>query len=252
METTLSVTLASSDQDSELMQVPLIKPDLPSFESVEAQVREILANGKITNFSKYVGEFEKSAGEYLGVHTATVSSGTMAMVFTLQALGLRKGQKVILPSFTFMATGQAVLYAGGVPVFAEISDDLTLCPADLETLLQKHEDVFGIIPVHMYGLPARTTEIESVVAAASQKRGRRLRVIYDAAHAFGSQRDGRNVGTFGDAEVFSLSVTKVIVTVEGGLVSSRDADVIARVKKMRNYGIESNYNACWPGMNGKM
>ena len=201
------------------MQVPLIRPDLPSFESIEAQFREVLANGKITNFSKYVGEFEKNANEYLGAHTATVSSGTMAMIFTLQALGLRKGQKVILPSFTFMATGQAVLYAGGVPVFAEVSDDLTLCPADLERLLQKHQDVFGVIPVHMYGLPAHTTEIQSVVAAASEKLGRRLRVVYDAAHAFGSQRNGRKVGTFGDAEVFSLSVTKVVVTVEGGLVS---------------------------------
>src|SRR2546422_1516631 len=146
METTLSVTLASSEQGSELMQVPLIKPDLPSFESVEAQFREILANGKITNFSKYVGEFEKHAGDYLSAHTATVSSGTMAMVFTLQALGLRKGQKVILPSFTFMATGQAVLYAGGVPVFAEVSDELTLCPKDLANLLEKHEDIFGVIP----------------------------------------------------------------------------------------------------------
>src|SRR3989454_4284157 len=234
------------------MEIPLIKPDLPSFASVEVQFREILANGKITNFGKYVGEFEKNAGECLGAHTVTVSSGTMAMVFTLQALGLQKGQKVILPSFTFMATGQAVLYAGGVPVFAEISDDLTLCPADLERLLEKHEDVFGVIPVHMYGLPAQTREIEEVVQAASEKRGRRICVIYDAAHAFGSQRDGRKVGTFGDAEVFSLSVTKVVVTVEGGLVSSRDADLISRIKKMRNYGIESSYNASWPGMNGKM
>ena len=252
METITSATLAFPEKRSELMQVPLIRPDLPSFESIEAQFREILENGKITNFSRYVGEFEKNASDYLGAHTATVSSGTMAMVFALQALGLRKGEKVILPSFTFMATGQAVLYAGGVPVFGEISDDLTLCPADLERLLQKHNDVFGVIPVHLYGLPARTGEIEDIVARASHECGRRLRVIYDAAHAFGSRRDGRKVGTFGDAEVFSLSVTKVVVTVEGGLVSSRDADLIARVKKMRNYGIESNYNASWPGMNGKM
>src|SRR2546426_6393196 len=137
------------------MQIPLIKPDLPAFEVVEGPFREILANGKITNFSKYVGQFEKDAADYLGVHTVTVSSGTMAMILTLQALGLRKGQKVVLPSFTFMATGQSVLYAGGVPVFAEVSDDLTLCAEDLERLLAKHEDVFGVIPVHMYGLPAQ-------------------------------------------------------------------------------------------------
>src|SRR5438128_2022040 len=234
------------------MHIPLIRPDLPLFEAVEHPFREILANGKITNFGKYVSQFENNTREYLGVHTITVSSGTMAMVLTLQALGLQRGQKVILPSFTFMATGQSVLYAGGVPVFAEVSDELTLCPKDLAQLLQKHENVFAVIPVHMYGLPARTGEIEEAVRAASRKRGYRIRVIYDAAHAFGSQRDGRKVGTCGDAEVFSLSVTKVVVTVEGGLVSGHDSELIGRIAKMRNYGIDSNYNAFWPGMNGKM
>jgi len=234
------------------MHIPLIQPDLPPFEAVEGPFREILANGKITNFGQYVRQFEKSATDYLGVHTVTVSSGTMAMTLTLQALGLQEDQKVILPSFTFMATGQAVLYAGGIPVFAEVSDELTLSPKDLARLLEKHEDVFGVIPVHMYGLPAPTGEIEEVVCAASQKQHRPIRVIYDAAHAFGSQRDGRKVGTFGDAEVFSLSVTKVVVTVEGGLVASHDGELIQRIAKMRNYGIESNYNAFLPGMNGKM
>jgi len=234
------------------MQIPLIKPDLPVFEAVEGPFREILANGKITNFGKHVLQFEKNAADYLGVHTATVSSGTMAMVLTLQALGLQKGQKVILPSFTFIATGQAVLYANGIPVFTEVCDELTLCPKDLAGLLENHEDVFGVIPVHMYGLPARTDEIEQVVRAASKKRGNQIRVICDAAHAFGSQRDGQKVGTFGDAEVFSLSVTKIVGTVEGGLVASHDVELIQRICKMRNYGIEASYNAFWPGMNGKM
>jgi dTDP-4-amino-4,6-dideoxygalactose transaminase len=235
-----------------IRHIPLIRPDLPSYEDVEGQFREILENGRITNFGKYVAQFEQDAADCLGANTVTISSGTMAMVMTLQALGLQKGQKVILPSFTFMATGQAILYAGGVPVFAEITDDLTLCPDDLAGLLEQHSDVFGVIPVHMYGLPARTDEIESVVSAAAGKRGHHINVIYDAAHAFGSERNGRKVGTFGDAEVFSLSVTKVVVTVEGGLVASRNADLIQRIRKMRNYGIESDYHTFWPGMNGKM
>jgi dTDP-4-amino-4,6-dideoxygalactose transaminase len=232
--------------------IPLIKPDLPSYADVEGPFREILENGKITNFGKYVTQFEQDAADQLGVNTVTLSSGTMAMVMTLQALGLQKGQKVILPSFTFMATGQAILYAGGVPVFTEITDDLTLCPDDLAGLLEKNDDVFGVIPVHMYGLPARTDEIESVVSAAARRRGRHINVIYDAAHAFGSKRNGRKVGTFGDAEVFSLSVTKVLVTVEGGLVASDNAELVHRIRKMRNYGIESDYHTFWPGMNGKM
>src|SRR5262249_34054675 len=94
--------------------------------------------------------------------------------------------------------------------------------------------------------------IESVVADAARRRGRHINVIYDAAHAFGSKRNGRKVGTFGDAEVFSLSVTKVLVTVEGGLVASNNADLVHRIRKMRNYGIESDYHTFWPGMNGKM
>src|SRR6184192_37083 len=134
-----------------MKKIPLIKPDLPSLESIEGPLREILENGKITNFAKYVTLFEEEAGSYLNTQVATVSSGTMGLIFALQALGLERGQKVILPSFTFMATAQAVLYAGGTPVFAEVEDDLTLSPADLEVLLERHDDVVGIIGTHIYG-----------------------------------------------------------------------------------------------------
>src|SRR6266498_3248372 len=84
--------------------IPLIRPDLPSFAAVEEQFREILANGKITNFGKYVTQFEQDAAANLGAHTVTLSSGTMAMVMTLQALGLQKGQKVIIPSLDRKST----------------------------------------------------------------------------------------------------------------------------------------------------
>ncbi len=235
-----------------MVEIPLIKPDLPPIEEIEAGFREILRNGKITNFGKYVNQFETAAGEYLGSPVATTSSGTMGLLLTLQALGLEKGRKVIFPSFTFMATGQAVLYAGGVPLFAECQDDLTLSPSDLEQLLAQHDDVGAVIPVHIYGLPCRTAEIERVVADASRRCGRHIPVMYDAAHAFGSAVNGSRVGVFGDAEVFSLSVTKILVTVEGGLVASRNPEVIERVRKMRGYGIEANYDAHWPGLNGKM
>jgi dTDP-4-amino-4,6-dideoxygalactose transaminase len=232
--------------------IRLIQPDLPSLESISQPLREILENGSITNFSKYVRKFEAQAGEYLSTHVATTSSGTQGLIFTLQALGLQAGQKVILPSFTFMATAQAVLYAGGVPVFAEVEDDLTLSPADLESLLATHRDVAVVIGVHTYGLPCRVDDIQQVVEEASGRLGRRISLLYDAAHAFGSALDGRRVGGFGDAEVFSLSVTKALVSVEGGMVASRDPELVGRIKKMRNYGIESNYNASLPGLNGKM
>ncbi len=232
--------------------IPLIKPDLPALEDVAGPISEILQNGKITNFGKYVAAFEEEAGAYLGAEAVTLSSGTAGLIFTLQALGLKRGQKVIIPSFTFMATAQAVLYAGGVPVFAEVEDDLTLSASDLEQLLQKHSDVGGVIATHIYGLPCKTNELQRVVDAYADAQGREVFLMYDAAHAFGSSVNGRRVGSFGAAEVFSLSVTKMLVSVEGGMVASRNPEVIQRIRKMRNYGIESNYDTYWPGMNGKM
>lgn len=233
-----------------MISVPLIKPDLPDFAILEDGFRELLASGKITNFGKYVSAFEEEASAFLSAEVVTVSSGTAGLILALQASGLRPGDKVILPSFTFMATAQAVLYAGGIPVFAEINPDLTLSPEDLETLLSRHEDVTTILAVHTFGQPARVAEIQSLVTR--QSRSKLISVIYDAAHAFGSAHGGRNVGVFGDAEIFSLSATKVLVGVEGGLVSSNNSALIERIRHTRNYGVDTNYNARWPGMNGKM
>lgn len=244
--------LVTTALTSTVTRVPLIRPDLPTFEEVEGAFREVIESGRITNFGKYVGQFEDEVGSYLGTHVATLSSGTMGLLFTLQALGLERGQKVILPSFTFMATAQAILYAGGIPVFAEIGDDLTLSPADLARLLSQHDDVAVVIPVHMYGLPCQVDAIQAIVDRYNDGRSRPAAVMYDAAHALGSSVGGRRVGSFGTAEVFSLSVTKILVSVEGGMVSSRDPELIQRIRKMRNYGIEASYNSHWPGLNGKM
>lgn len=234
------------------MKIPLIKPDLPTLEDIREPLEEILANGRITNFGKYVGQFEAETGAYLGTATAAVSSGTVGLMFTLAALELKPGEKVILPGFTFVATAQAVLYAGGIPLFADVDEDLNISVSDLARLLDQHADVGAVIAVHMYGLPARAQEIERVVAEASRRRGRKIGLIFDGAHAFGASINGRKAGGFGDAEVFSLSVTKVLVTVEGGLVSTHDPELIQRIRFMRNYGIQSNYNAHFPGVNGKM
>ena len=231
--------------------VPLIAPDLPDFDDVAGQFREILENGKITNFGKYVTEFERAVGNYVGAHAVTTSSGTMGLLFTLQALGITQGAKVIVPSFTFMATAQAIVYAGGRPIFADVGEDLTIDSLDLTTLLDQHPDTELIIPVHMYGLPCDAEAIERITRERSRS-GKPIRVVYDAAHAFGSARAGERVGASGNAEVFSLSVTKVLVSVEGGMVTSRDAALIERIRHMRNYGIEANYNAWYPGLNGKM
>jgi dTDP-4-amino-4,6-dideoxygalactose transaminase len=232
-------------------KIPLIRPDLPRFKEVEIAFREVLENGRVTNFGKYVTQFEQEASRYLDTSTVTVSSGTLGLLFILQAIGLKPGQKVILPSFTFMATAQAVLYARGIPLFAEVGQDGNLDPNDVGNLLNTQE-VFAVLGVHLYGLPCHVEALQAVVDRASSRQGRKIHLLFDAAHAFGSARNGRRVGGFGEAETFSLSVTKALVSVEGGLVSSRNQELIERIRRMRNYGIEQNYDAWWPGLNGKM
>lgn len=235
-----------------MKRIPLIKADLPSLNEVQSQFGEILESGKITNFGKHVTEFEAKSSEYLGTYTVTTSSATVGLILVLQALGVRQGSKVAIPSFSFVATAQAVCYAGAVPVFVDIADDLNISVEDLATVLAEHSDVWGVVPVHMYGLPCRAQKIRELAEIAGKQRGRPVPVVYDAAHAFGSAHDGVRVGGSGDAEVFSLSVTKIMTSVEGGMISSRNKELIQRLRKMRNYGIEENYNAHWPGLNGKM
>jgi dTDP-4-amino-4,6-dideoxygalactose transaminase len=247
---TTSTDLGNSKQS--LSKIPIVKPDLPSLDDIADAFREILSTGQVANFGRFVSQFEQEAQAYLQCQVVTVSSGTLGLLLTLQALGLEPGQKVILPSFTFVATAQAVVYAGGVPVLAEVGNDLTLSPADLEMLLNHHKDVSIVMPVHTYGLPCQVDAIQAVVDEASHRISRPIAVLYDAAHAFGATHDGRRVGGFGNAEVFSLSATKALVSIEGGMISSRNAGLIDRLRKMRNYGIEKDYEAHWPGLNGKM
>ena len=235
------------------MKIPLIKPDLPSFEAIEPDLRKILKSGKITNFGDYLQRFEKKLSVYLSTQVAAVSSGTIAMILTLQSLGIKPGTKVIVPSFTFMATGQALLYANLIPLFADIDDDLTLSISDLEFLLDRYHDVSAVVPVHTYGLPCKVESIQRSVSKFSKRYSRNIPIIYDSAHALGSSINKRPIGQFGRAEIFSLSVTKPLVSVEGGLVSTKDKGLIEKIKKMRNYGMEPfGYDALIKGLNAKM
>jgi dTDP-4-amino-4,6-dideoxygalactose transaminase len=232
--------------------LPLIRADLPRLTDVAAEFEEILRTGRITNFGPHVEAFEQEAAAYLRVPTATTSSATAGLILTLQAMALPAGSRVLIPSFSFVATAQAVRYAGLTPTFVDVREDGNLSPSDLRAELDRRHDVSAVIAVHMYGLPCDIEAIDAVVRRASLRSGRRVRLIYDAAHAFGSEWNGVRVGGFGDAEVFSLSVTKVLTSVEGGMVASRDEAILHHVRKARNYGIESNYNAQYPGLNGKM
>jgi len=136
--------------------IPLIKADMPPMEAVQDAFREILGNGRVTNFGRYLQQFEGEVGDYLGTNACCLSSATAGLIMTLQALEIPRGSRIVIPSFTFVATAQAVLYAGCTPVFVDVANDGNADLDDLARVLRTTPNIGAVILVHMYGLPVRT------------------------------------------------------------------------------------------------
>lgn len=240
---TVRATLAAEKLPAFEEQLPIVSPEgLPGQEFL-SDVQEILASGRLTNGS-FVREFEAAAAVYLDVpHCVAVSSCSVGLALTLRALGLHG--EVILPSFTFHATAHSVLWNNLRPVFADCDPEtFCLCPRAVRSKISP--STAAILAVHVFGHPANITELDQI--AADQD----ILIIYDAAHAFGSKVGDRHVGSFGLAEVFSFSPTKLIVAGEGGLITTRDATLAERLRAARNYGDSGNYDPNLAGLNGRM
>lgn len=222
---------------------PFMRPTLPDLNEVILEYQSTYEKGLLTN-SGLVARLEGAVAECLGVkHCIAVSSCTSGLMMVLRALGL--SGEVIVPSFTFFATGHAILWNGLTPVFANSElDTWNVSPSDVERQITGKTS--AIVAVHLYGNPCDVTALESIA------RRYRLKLIFDAAHAFGSAYRGKPIGSFGDAEVFSLSPTKLLVAGEGGLVTTSDAKLAAAVRAMRNYGDTGAYNPEWLGLNARM
>ncbi len=220
-----------------------IKPTLPPLENVLANYRVAYANGVITN-ADFVGKFETAVAERLQVkNVVAVSSCTSGLMMVERAFGLTG--EIIIPSFTFFATGHSARWNGLTPVFADCEPDTwNVDVADLERKIT--ERTSALLVVHLYGNPAN---VEALTQIAKRHK---LKLIFDGAHAFGSQYRGRPVGQFGDAEVFSLSPTKLLVAGEGGLVCTNDDTLAKAVRGMRNYGDTGAYDPEWLGLNARM
>jgi dTDP-4-amino-4,6-dideoxygalactose transaminase len=220
-----------------------IAPLLPPLTEVIQNYLAAYANGLITN-AGIVGRFETAAADHLQVrHCVAVSSCTSGLMMVLRALDLTG--EVIVPSFTFFATGHAVLWNGLRPVFADCDEETwNVDPVDVERKITEHTS--AILAVHLYGNPC---DVEALERVASRHR---LKLIFDAAHGFGSRYRDRPVGGFGDAEVFSLSPTKLLVAGEGGLVTTNDGTLARVIRGMRNYGDLGAYDPEWLGMNARM
>jgi dTDP-4-amino-4,6-dideoxygalactose transaminase len=222
---------------------PFMRPTLPDLKDVMEEYQSAYQSGLLTN-SGLVARLEAAVAERLGVkHCVAVSSCTSGLMMVLRALGL--SGEIIVPSFTFFATGHAILWNGLTPVFANSElDTWNVSPSDIESKIT--EKTSAILAVHLYGNPCDIPALEGLV------RHHHLKLIFDAAHAFGSAYRGKPIGSFGDAEVFSLSPTKLLVAGEGGLVTTGDAKLAAAVRAMRNYGDSGAYNPEWLGLNARM
>jgi dTDP-4-amino-4,6-dideoxygalactose transaminase len=222
---------------------PFMRPTLPDLSEVISEYQSTYEKGLLTN-AGLVARLEGAVAERLGVkHCVAVSSCTSGLMMVLRALGL--SGEVIVPSFTFFATGHAILWNGLTPVFANSElDTWNVSPDDVERHITNKTS--AIVAVHMYGNPCDIPALERLAQRY------RLKLIFDAAHSFGSAYRGKPIGFFGDAEVFSLSPTKLLVAGEGGLVTTGDAKLAAAVRAMRNYGDLGAYNPEWLGVNARM
>jgi len=182
-----------------------------------------------------VAEFEKKFAEYCGVnHALAVSSGTAALKVALASLGIGPGDEVITQGFTFIATWESIFDAGATPVFAEIDDTLCLDPNDLENKITAKTK--AIIPVHMCGAHANIEEIIKV----ADKHG--IPVLEDTAQSCGGRYNGKALGSFGKAGIFSFDAVKTITTGEGGMLITNDKDLHTRASEYHDHGHDHNPN----------
>lgn len=223
--------------------MPILRPALPPTRRLLRRCREVLESGHLTN-GKLVQKLEATAARYLGVpECVAVSSCTAGLMLVERCLGL-EGQ-VIVPSFTFFATAHSLLWNGLEPVLVDC--DPRSWNLDLERVrCALGPGVSAILAVHVYGNPAASRELERLAKWAG------VRLIFDAAHAFGARRDGQSVGGAGDAEIFSLSPTKLLVAGEGGLIATRDPELAEALRAARNYGDAGDYDCRLLGLNARM
>jgi len=223
--------------------LPLVRPRLADPGAVAERIRGVLETGHLTN-GPYVRELEERAAAYLGVrHAIAVSSCTSGLLLMLRAADLTGD--VVVPSFTFAATAHAVVWNGLRPHFADI-DPRTLTLSAEAARRAIGSRTAAILATHVYGTPC---DVEGLREVAGEEG---IPLFFDAAHAFGSRRAGTPAGGLGDAEVFSLSPTKVMVAAEGGIVSTDDDELAARVRMGRDYGHPGDYDCRFVGLNARM
>lgn len=220
------------------------RPNIGDREQILARMNDLLDRRWLSNRGPYVQAFEAQIARYTGAkHCIAMCNATVALEIAIRAAGLTG--EVIVPAYTFVATAHALQWQEITPVFCDIDPDThTLDPSAIERLITPKTT--GIIGVHLWG---RACDVEALSAIA---RRHKLRLLFDAAHAFACSYQGKMIGTFGDAEVFSFHATKFINTFEGGAVVTNDDALAERIRLMQNFGFADYDEVVYVGTNGKM
>ncbi len=220
------------------------RPNMGNQESFLTYVNEIFERRWLTNNGPLVQEFERRMADFLGVkHCVAMCNGTIALEIATRALEL-KGE-VIMPSYSFIATAHALQWQEITPVFADIDPNThNLDPNSVRKMITPRTT--GIVGVHLWG---RSSPVEELQAIADEHG---LKLMFDAAHAFGCSHNGRMIGNFGECEVFSFHATKFFNTFEGGAVVTDNDDLAQKIRLMKNFGFSGYDNVIYSGTNGKM
>lgn len=224
--------------------VYVTKPALPDPSELCRALEKIWQSGQLSNNGQMVRQLENELAAFLGNDNLSVfTNGTVALQIACRTLDLCG--EVITTPFTFAATPHALAWNGIRPVFCDIEEDtFNIDPDRIEALITKKTT--AILPVHVFGNPCQVEKLEAIAA----RHG--LKVLYDAAHAFGAKMQDRPIAAYGDISMFSFHATKVFHTVEGGALSFKDPILQKRAERLRNFGLNEDNTVSEPGTNGKM
>ena len=229
---------------SENKKITVTSPLLPNLEDFIPMLQDIWDRKWLTNNGFYHRELEKALADYLGVkYISLFTNGTLPLITALQAMKITG--EVITTPYSFVATTHSIWWNGLKPVFVDVEEETgNIDPEKIEALIT--DKTAAILPIHVYGSLCDTEAIDRIAKAHG------LKVIYDAAHAFGVKKNGVSAACFGDASMFSFHATKVFNTIEGGALCYRDEALGQRIRDLKNFGIHGPEEVPFVGGNAKM
>lgn len=227
-------------------RINVTRSSMPPYEEFAEAIKPLWESHWLTNMGHYHNELQDRLRDYLGVQDLSLMvNGHMGLEMGLQAFDFPEGSEVITTPFTFISTTHAIVRNRLKPVFCDVKmSDGTIDENRIEELIT--EKTVAILPVHVYGNLCNTSAIEQIA------KDYNLKVIYDAAHAFGESINGRGIGDFGDISVFSFHATKVFNTIEGGAVAFHDHWIYEKLYNLKNFGIRGETLVTEVGANAKM